>query len=53
MKTLFSAALIGLLSTLSQSEAKITVLGPENLKNKFDNDKLDTVNANFGHIPYG
>ena len=53
MKTLFSAALIGLMTTMSKTSAKITVLGPENLKNKFDNDKLDTVNANFGHIPYG
>jgi len=40
---------------LSTSDAKLTVYGPQSLKNLFEdqNNEIKTTLANFGHIPYG
>jgi hypothetical protein len=40
---------------MSTSDAKLTVYGPQSLKNLFEdqNNEIKTTLANFGHIPYG
>ena len=40
---------------MSASDAKLTVYGPQSLKNLFEdqNNEIKTTLANFGHIPYG
>ena len=40
-------------SLFAAVSAKITVLKPEGLKDQFFEGKIETINANFGYIPYG
>jgi hypothetical protein len=47
MKALFIAAVSPIVS------ANINILRPQQLKQKFENNTIQTINANFGYIPYG
>jgi hypothetical protein len=45
----------GSLLLFNNSDAKLTIYGPQSLKNIFSdkNGEIQTQLANFGHIPYG
>jgi len=50
MKLIFASILLS-----SSTEAKLSIKGPKFLKDKFKENQgqIQTVLANFGHIPYG